>query len=194
MNFDLELRGRRVLVTGGTKGVGAAVVEILHQAGALVVTTARSVPATSAPGVSYIAADLTTGEGCARVAKGVLDLLGGIDIVVNVVGGSSTPAGGFAVIDDDAWEREINLNLMPAVRLDRALLPTMIAQGSGVIIHVTSIQHQLPASAIDDRVCGREGGTLHLQQESLEGGDSKGSPRRSRFARLGRDRSCRPFR
>jgi len=144
MNFDLELRGRRVLVTGGTKGVGAAVVEILHQAGALVVTTARSVPATSAPGVSYIAADLTTGEGCARVAKGVLDLLGGIDIVVNVVGGSSTPAGGFAVIDDDAWEREINLNLMPAVRLDRALLPTMIAQGSGVIIHVTSIQHQLP--------------------------------------------------
>src|SRR5204863_684207 len=56
----------------------------------------------------------------------------------------SAPSGGFAVLDDDVWAQEINLNLMPAVRLDRALLPSMIEQGSGVIIHVTSIQHVLP--------------------------------------------------
>ena len=54
------------------------------------------------------------------------------------------PAGGFAALDDEAWRKEIDLNLMPAVRLDRALLPSMLAQGSGVIIHVTSIQHELP--------------------------------------------------
>lgn len=144
MTFDLALQGRRALVTGGTKGVGAAVVDALHQAGVRVVTAARSIPEAPPSGISCIAADLTTAAGCARVTEGALDLLGGIDIIVNVLGGSSAPPGGFAVLDDTIWERELSLNLMPAVRLDRALLPPMIAQGSGVIIHVTSIQHQLP--------------------------------------------------
>lgn len=144
MNFDLNLQGKRALVTGGTKGVGAAVVDILCEAGARVVTTARAVPETSRANLFYIAADLTTAEGCACVAKGVLDYLGGVDIIVNVVGGSNAPAGGFEVLTDEIWAGELAYNLMPAVRLDRALLPSMIAQGSGVIIHVTSIQHQLP--------------------------------------------------
>jgi NAD(P)-dependent dehydrogenase (short-subunit alcohol dehydrogenase family) len=47
-------------------------------------------------------------------------------------------------LDDYEWLKEFDQNLMPAVRLDRALLPLMIAQGWGVIIHVTSIQHELP--------------------------------------------------
>jgi NAD(P)-dependent dehydrogenase (short-subunit alcohol dehydrogenase family) len=144
MSFDLGLSGRRTLVTAGTKGAGAAVVQTLADAGAKVVTTARTVPENSLHGVHYIAADISTAEGCATVAKGVLDHLGGVDIIVNVLGGSSAPPGGFAVLTDDRWFAELNLNLMPAVRLDRALLPSMIEQGSGVIIHVTSIQHVLP--------------------------------------------------
>jgi NAD(P)-dependent dehydrogenase (short-subunit alcohol dehydrogenase family) len=116
----------------------------LGTAGAKVVTTARSVPRDAPDGQHYLAADLTTVEGCALVARAVLDHLGGIDIIVHVLGGSSAPAGGFAALDDDAWRKEIDLNLMPAVRLDRALLPSMLAQGSGVIVHVTSIQHELP--------------------------------------------------
>jgi NAD(P)-dependent dehydrogenase (short-subunit alcohol dehydrogenase family) len=63
---------------------------------------------------------------------------------VHVVGGSSAPPGGFAVLNDGEWWKELNANLMPAVRLDRALLPSMIEQRSGVIIHVTSIQRELP--------------------------------------------------
>ncbi|WP_319207265.1 SDR family NAD(P)-dependent oxidoreductase [Stenotrophomonas sp.] len=70
--------------------------------------------------------------------------LGGIDVLINVAGGSSAPAGGFAMLDDAEWMKELDLNLMSAVRLDRALLPAMIAQGAGVILHVTSIQHALP--------------------------------------------------
>jgi hypothetical protein len=70
--------------------------------------------------------------------------LGGIDLIVHVVGGSSARAGGFAALDDEQWARELNLNLFPAVRIDRALLPSMIAQRSGVIVHVTSIQSRLP--------------------------------------------------
>jgi NAD(P)-dependent dehydrogenase (short-subunit alcohol dehydrogenase family) len=144
MSFDLGLKGARALVTGGTKGIGAAVVDVMREAGAHVVTTARSVPASSTDEVHFIAADLTTAEGCADVAAGALDLLGGVDIIVHVVGGSSAPGGGFAALDDAEWFRELNWNLMPAIRLDRALLPGMIAQGSGVIVHVTSIQNRLP--------------------------------------------------
>jgi len=78
------------------------------------------------------------------LARAVRDRLGGVDIIVHVVGGSSAPAGGFAVLDDEQWHRALDLNLLPAVRLDRALLPSMLDQGAGVIIHVTSIQGQLP--------------------------------------------------
>ena len=92
----------------------------------------------------FVAADVTTAGGCATVVNAVREQLGGVDIVVHVVGGSSAPAGGFAVLDDDEWRKEINLNLLPAVRLDRALLPAMIENGSGVIVHVTSIQRQMP--------------------------------------------------
>src|SRR5204862_954890 len=92
----------------------------------------------------FAAADLTTAAGCAAVADAVRDRLSGIDILVHVVGGSSAPAGGFAVLDDGEWQLALDLNLFPVVRLDRALLPAMLAQGSGVIVHVTSIQSALP--------------------------------------------------
>ena len=77
MSFDLELTGRRTLVTAGTKGVGSAVVDALRNAGAIVVATARAIPAEAPTGVHYIAADITTAAGCATVAQGVLDRFGG---------------------------------------------------------------------------------------------------------------------
>jgi NAD(P)-dependent dehydrogenase (short-subunit alcohol dehydrogenase family) len=144
VSFNLDLVTRRALVTGGTKGIGAAVVETLCGAGARVMTTARSIPDRRTEGVRYVAADLSTPQGANVVAQSVLQQLGGIDILVNVLGGSSAPGGGFAALDDAQWTKELNQNLMPAVRLDRALLPSMIAQHSGVIIHVTSIQRVLP--------------------------------------------------
>jgi len=135
---------QRALVTGGTKGVGEAVVAALREAGATVLTIARSRPDNLSHPDQFIEADVSTAEGCAAVAKAVHDRLGGIDIVVHVVGGSSAPAGGFAVLDDKEWHKALDQNLLAAVRLDRALLPSMIEQGSGVIIHITSIQSRLP--------------------------------------------------
>ncbi|MGE3924679.1 MAG: SDR family oxidoreductase [Lautropia sp.] len=144
MSFSLELTGRRALVTGGTKGIGAAVVAVLRDAGVKVMTSARSVPEAFFAGVRFVEADLATEDGCAALANAAVKQLGGIDIIVNVMGGSSAPAGGFAVLDDEEWSQALNQNLMAAVRIDRALLPSMIEQGSGVIIHVTSIQRELP--------------------------------------------------
>ncbi|WP_028630121.1 SDR family oxidoreductase [Metapseudomonas resinovorans] len=144
MSFDLQLNGLRTVVTGGTMGLGAAVVQTLVEAGARVATSARDVSVRPVDGVTYIGADLTTAQGVAHVAQTVLQSWGGVDIVINVVGGSGTPGGGFAAISDEQWLAELNLNLMPAVRLDRALLPSMLAQGSGVIIHVSSIQRMMP--------------------------------------------------
>lgn len=149
MYMDLELKDRRVLITAGTKGVGAATVRLFLSLGARVLTTARTGPdalpdGTPFPEELFVAADLTTAEGCEVVVDAVNRRLGGVDVIVHVLGGSSAPGGGFAALDDDEWNRELSLNLFPAVRLDRALLPGMLAQGSGVIIHVTSIQSALP--------------------------------------------------
>lgn len=139
----LTLQGRRALITGGTMGAGAATVALFRELGARVLTTARTRPADFA-GDTFVAADLTTKDGVQAVVHAVHRELGGLDILVNVLGGSSAPSGGFAALDDAEWDKEFNLNFFPAVRLDRALIPGMIAQGSGVVIHVTSIQSRLP--------------------------------------------------
>jgi len=143
MPMNLEFSGKRILVTAGTKGVGKAVVRLFSELGAKILTTARVQPSETRADV-FVAADLTTVEGCATVAEAVQRHFGGVDIVVHVVGGSTAPGGGFAALGEEEWQHELNLNLLPAVRLDRALLPGMLAQGAGAIIHVTSIQRELP--------------------------------------------------
>lgn len=144
MSFDLQLASKRALVTGGTKGAGRAVVAALQAQGMQVLTTARKAGEGLPDGVHFVSADITTAEGCARVTDAVRTRMSGVDVIVHVAGGSSAPAGGFAVLDEDEWQKELNLNLFPAVRLDRALLPAMIEARAGVVIHVTSIQSVLP--------------------------------------------------
>lgn len=132
------------MVTGGTKGAGAAMVRRFISSGARVATTARSgLPADLSPEL-FIQADVSAAEGAEKVAAEVMEAFGGIDVIIHNVGGSQTPGGGFAAITDSLWMEELNLNLLSAVRLDRALLPSMIQQGSGVVIHVSSIQRTLP--------------------------------------------------
>ncbi|MEV4053836.1 SDR family oxidoreductase [Amycolatopsis sp. NPDC049688] len=139
-----RLDGRRALVTGGSKGSGKAVVERLREMGADVYVTARTMPDGYEYPDRFIEADVTTIEGTDAVADRIAETGGALDILVHVVGGASTPAGGFAVITDDQWLTELNLNFLGAVRLDRALLPAMIESGAGVVVHFTSIQRELP--------------------------------------------------
>ena len=138
-----EFAGKRILVTGGTKSAGEAIVRRFAAGGAEVTTTARTPPETELP-AKFIAADLTRPEGVAHLIEALGELEGPPDVIVHVLGGSKAPGGGFAALSDDAWQAEMDLNLMPAVRLDRALVPAMTARGSGVVIHVSSIQRRLP--------------------------------------------------
>ncbi|SFV09080.1 NAD(P)-dependent dehydrogenase, short-chain alcohol dehydrogenase family [Methylobacterium sp. 174MFSha1.1] len=138
-----EFAGKRVLVSGGTKGLGRATVERFLAGGARVVTAARTIK-DPIEGVEYVQGDLTTAEGGQAFAKAALDRLGGIDILAHVVGGSASPGGGFAALTDEHWLAELSLNLLATVRLDRLLIPQMLERGSGTVVHVTSIQSILP--------------------------------------------------
>ncbi|MEV6586540.1 SDR family oxidoreductase [Streptomyces acidicola] len=141
-----EFAGVRVLVTGGTKGIGAAVAARFAEAGADVVVAART-PADEPPTGRFVAADIATADGTATLAAQATQLLGGIDVLINNAGSQTYIPGGALDAADDDWYRDLDTNLMSAVRLDRALLPAMIAQNHGVIIHVTSGQARLPGAA-----------------------------------------------
>ena len=138
-----EFAGKRVLVSGGTKGLGRATVERFLAGGAQIITAARAVK-DAIDGVAYVEADLTTPEGGEALAKAAIERLGGIDILAHVVGGSASPAGGFVALTDEHWLAELNLNLLATVRLDRLLIPQMVERGMGTVVHVTSIQSVLP--------------------------------------------------
>lgn len=138
-----EFAGKRVLISGGTKGLGRATVDRFLAGGARVITAARGALA-PIDGVEFVQADLTTFQGGEMLAKAALERLGGVDILAHVLGGSTTPGGGFVALTDDYWLSELNLNLLATVRLDRLLIPQMIERGSGVVVHVTSIQSVLP--------------------------------------------------
>lgn len=138
-----EFAGKRVLVSGGTKGLGRAAVDRFLAGGARVITAARGA-AEAIEGAEFIQADLTTAEGGERLAKAALDRFGGIDILAHNLGGSAMPPGGFAALTDEIWLSELNLNLLATVRLDRLLIPQMIERGNGAVVHVTSTQSVLP--------------------------------------------------
>ena len=138
-----EFAGKRVLVSGGTKGLGRATVDRFLAGGARVITSARGTPEPM-NGVEFVQADLTTAEGGEAFAEAALERLGGVDILAHVLGGSTTPGGGFVALTDEHWLSELNLNVLATVRLDRLLIPQMIERGGGAVVHVTSIQSVLP--------------------------------------------------
>ena len=105
-----EFKGKRVLVTGGTKGAGKAISDRFLKGGATVATAARSASA-EATAAHFIRADVSTSEGTAQVIQRMLSRFKGVDIIVHNVGGSSTPSGGFMTVTDELWQQAIDENL-----------------------------------------------------------------------------------
>ncbi|GAB4045865.1 SDR family oxidoreductase [Spirosoma litoris] len=141
---SLELEGKIALVTGGTKGIGKAIAQRLKASGATVIVTARSIPHQALEGEHFIAADLSRADEVQKVVAQVQDQFGSLDILINNLGANTAPAGGFSVLSDADWDHVLQINLLAAVRLDRAFLPGMIQAGSGVIIHVSSTSGMFP--------------------------------------------------
>ncbi|MET9498414.1 oxidoreductase [Streptomyces sp. NPDC006552] len=132
-----EFEGKRAVVTGGSRGIGAAVVRGLLEAGAEVLTTARSEASTVPRGAAFVAADVRTRAGAEAVAEAALKTLGGVDILVDNAGGAG-PYPEALSIPDEEWQDQLNLNYLAAVRLDALLTPGMRERRSGAVVHVSS--------------------------------------------------------
>lgn len=138
-----ELSGKIALVTGGTKGIGKAIADKLAANGATVVVTARK-PSEEESAHHFIAADLTDSSNILKLTGKIIEQYGTLDILINNVGGTTSPAGGFQMLGDDDWNRDIELNLLASIRLDRAMVPKMIEKNSGVVIHISSLNGKIP--------------------------------------------------
>jgi NAD(P)-dependent dehydrogenase (short-subunit alcohol dehydrogenase family) len=143
-NFNKVLEGKTALVTGGTKGIGKAIADRLAQSGATVIVTARNLPDNSDLQHQFIAADLTKADQVAAFVNELNEKFGGVDILVNNIGGLTTPGGGYETLSDEHWNNELQFNLLAAIRLDKALLPKMIGQSNGVVIHISTTSAMQP--------------------------------------------------
>ncbi|OKJ44819.1 SDR family oxidoreductase [Streptomyces sp. CB01580] len=132
-----ELEGKRAVVTGGSRGIGAAIVQHLLDAGATVVTSARSSAEHTPSAAKFVRADLSTPDGVREFADAALEDLGGVDIVVNNAGGCRALQSALEIEND--WQYTMDINFLAAVRLNRALVPSMRESGGGVVLHVSSI-------------------------------------------------------
>ena len=127
--------GQRALITGATRGIGAATARAFADAGAQVIVSARTAPG-SYP-FPVVEADLSDPRDVTRLAEYTLDRLGGIDVLISNVGGQIRRPRALDFTDED-WGSELAINLLAAVRLDRVLVPAMVDQGSGVVVHISS--------------------------------------------------------
>lgn len=138
------LKGQIALVTGGTKGIGKAIADKLSSAGAHIIVTARTEPEENPNGYYFIAADLSQPESAEAIAKQILEKFERIDIIVNNAGANLSKGGSFSALTDEHWNNDLQLNLMSAVRINKALLPTMVEQQSGVIVNISTYAAMQP--------------------------------------------------
>ncbi|MEU0471906.1 SDR family oxidoreductase [Streptomyces olivaceus] len=132
-----ELKGKRAVVTGGTRGIGAAVVRRFLEEGAEVLTTARSATSPAPDGAAFVAADMRTPAGARTLATAAREQFGSVDILVHNAGGAG-PSDSALTISEEEWQNVLDLNLLSAVRLDALLAPGMRERRSGAIVHVSS--------------------------------------------------------
>jgi NAD(P)-dependent dehydrogenase (short-subunit alcohol dehydrogenase family) len=134
-----EFAGKRAIVTGGSRGIGAAVVQRLLDGGATVVTTARNATDETPRAATFIAGDVSTLSGARTFAATALDALGGVDILVNNAGAARSHLGGTSAIPDEEWLDALDLNYLSAVRVTNALLPALREAGTGgAIVNISS--------------------------------------------------------
>ncbi len=148
MKTARDLRGARVLVTGGTSGIGAAFVEAFAKAGAHVITCGRNSSAlqrlsSRLPDVRVVSADVAQDEDRAKLRE-LVKASGGLDILVNNAGVMEQPDFAAGQVDLSAIKRELVINVFAPIALTQELLPFMPSREGAVIVMVTSGYALLP--------------------------------------------------
>ena len=144
LDLSKELAGRRALVTGGTRGIGAAIAQRLLDAGAKVVVVARTRNDDTPAEAIFVSGDVTTSEGVDAIATEALAALGGLDILVNNAGGGHAFLGGSWTIPDEEWHDNFALNLFAAIRLTNAVLPALRASKAAAAVNISSAAATMP--------------------------------------------------
>jgi NAD(P)-dependent dehydrogenase (short-subunit alcohol dehydrogenase family) len=140
----LNLKGKTAVVTGASRGIGLAIAQALANEGARVVCGARTAAAASKDSdILDFEVDLSAPEGPQRLADYALEQLGGIDVLVNNVGGGSIPDRPFPEIDDSFWYDALKVTFLSTVRMTRATLPSLLER-RGSVIHIGSIAAHVP--------------------------------------------------
>jgi NAD(P)-dependent dehydrogenase (short-subunit alcohol dehydrogenase family) len=153
--MDLHLTGKAAVVTGASKGIGLAVTRALAGEGVQVVAGARHITAElaqlAADGrVRPVEVDLATPDGPAELVRAAASAFGGLDVLVNNVGGVRPRTGGFLSVTDDDWISALTINFLAAVRTTRAALPLLLDRGAGTIVTVASVNSSLPDPLVID--------------------------------------------
>ncbi|MEU3352195.1 SDR family oxidoreductase [Streptomyces sp. NPDC037389] len=143
--MDLRLTGKTALVTGAGRGIGLAVVRALAAEGVRVVGAARTpTREMEVAGAIPVAVDLSDPAGAERLVTEAVAALGGIDILVNNVGGGDGGlSGGFLDLTDAQWAGTMDLNFFATVRVTRAALPALLT-ARGAIVNVSSMGARVP--------------------------------------------------
>ena len=149
--MDFGLGGKRAVVTGASKGIGLAITRALVAEGAFVIAAARreTDELRALDAVRTVEVDLSTADGPAELVRDAT-ADGGIDVLVNNVGGAKVRTGGFAAIGDDEWLASLNLTFMAAVRTTRAALPALIAADGAAIVNIASVNWTLADPGVID--------------------------------------------
>jgi NAD(P)-dependent dehydrogenase (short-subunit alcohol dehydrogenase family) len=138
--MNLQLDGKVAVVTGASKGIGLAVVRALVEEGAFVIAGARNTLELEAMDrVTAVATDLTVPEAPAALIQRAIDEHGRLDVLVNNVGAVRLRLDGFLGTSDDEFAWAMHMNFFIALRSIRAALGPMVAQGSGSIVSVASV-------------------------------------------------------
>lgn len=132
----MRLQNKIVLITGGSGALGQVVVPACVDAGARVIVVDRHSPETEAKGVRVMTADITNEADIRRLVEAITEQAGRIDALINLVGGFAM--GRLVETDLSLWQRMLTMNLTAAFLLSKAVLPHMLQQRTGRIVHVAA--------------------------------------------------------
>ncbi len=153
--MDLNLSGKVAVVTGASRGIGLAIAQALIaegvQVGAGALTGSAELDELSSSGsLTVVLGDLTTAAGSEQLVARTVETFGGLDILINNVGGVRPRLDGFAAVTDDQWQWALEINFLAAVRATRAALPYLLQRAPASIVTVSSVNATLPDPGVID--------------------------------------------